>query len=428
MYEAAITIFVVLLLLIIGQALLTIGFCWVMRRGARAHEQLADSDCPSAAVILCLRGPDPFLPQCIERLFELDYPNFTLHIVIDHESDPARSIVEAAIASAEESARQAINPTIHYLQSPRSTCSLKCSSLVQVVEEIGESVDFIAQLDADTLTPKYWLRALATALQDEKVGAATGNRWYAPIQPSSGALVRYLWNAAAVVQMYWYNIAWGGTVAVKTKVIRECHLLDRWGNAFCEDTMLHSQLRKQGYRLAFSPTLMMVNYEDCDLAGYKRWGARQLLTARLYHPRWLAVVFHAVSTFVVPLVGLLFTLVAFAIGDIQAGQLSLAGLLVYEAITLLLLPLLEFSVRSRLRAEGEPITQSNTFGGWIRIILAVPLTQWVYTWVMCAAIRMRETEWRGVRYRIGGPWKIELEEYRPYSEAITETGDSKVSL
>ena len=97
---------------------------------------------------------------------------------------------------------------------------------------------------ADTIPHRTWLRELAAALADEQVGAATGNRWYMPQQPTWGSLVRLFWNAAAIVQMWFYGIAWGGTLAVKTKVFRESDLLERWGNAFCEDTMTFAALKR----------------------------------------------------------------------------------------------------------------------------------------------------------------------------------------
>ena len=56
------------------------------------------------------------------------------------------------------------------------------------------------------------------------MGVASGNRWYMPAEATAGSLVRYLWNAAAVVQMYWYGIAWGGSLAFKTKLLREAGL------------------------------------------------------------------------------------------------------------------------------------------------------------------------------------------------------------
>ena len=126
---------------------------------------------------------------------------------------------------------------------------------MQAASSLDESVGFIAQLDADTIPHSTWLRELATALADERVGAATGNRWYMPERVSIAAMVRYIWNAAAVVQMYSYGIAWGGTLAVKTSVLRETDLLKRWSNAFCEDTMLYAFLKKHRLRVAFVPSL-----------------------------------------------------------------------------------------------------------------------------------------------------------------------------
>ncbi len=141
-----------------------------------------------------------------------------------------------------------------------------------------------------------WLGELTAPLADEHIGAATGNRWYMPGAGSWGAMVRYLWNAAAMVQMYWYEIPWGGTLAVKRKVIDELGLLDRWRNAFCEDTMLFRQLGKRGLRVKFVPSLMMVNREDCGLGACLSWIRRQLLTARLYHPLWPLVLLHGLGT------------------------------------------------------------------------------------------------------------------------------------
>ena len=73
----------------------------------------------------------------------------------------------------------------------------------------------VALLDADTIPHRTWLRELVAPLADPRVGAATGNRWYMPAEAGWAGLVRYLWNAAAVVQMYCYGIAWGGTLALK---------------------------------------------------------------------------------------------------------------------------------------------------------------------------------------------------------------------
>jgi cellulose synthase/poly-beta-1,6-N-acetylglucosamine synthase-like glycosyltransferase len=43
---------------------------------------------PKTAVILSLRGPDPFVRRCLDGLLTQDYPGYTVFIVIDHAEDP----------------------------------------------------------------------------------------------------------------------------------------------------------------------------------------------------------------------------------------------------------------------------------------------------------------------------------------------------
>lgn len=397
---------VTLIGLLAGQAVATLMFTaalWKFRR-----KTLADDACPKAAAVLCLRGTDPFLPNCIEALLAQDYPCYDVRIVVDDRSDPAWQVVCDVIERV-----GADNVSVEALVDRRDTCSLKCSSVVQAIRGLDESYEVVALLDADTIPHRSWLRELVTPLADERVGAATGNRWYMPDQISWGALVRYVWNAAAVAQMYLYRIAWGGTLAVKTKVFRESDLLERWGNAFCEDTMTFAALKKLGLSVAFVPTLMMVNRESCDIGGYFRWVRRQLLTARLYHPGWLMVALHGFVTSLAPPVALAITVYALVAGDWLSAAWTGGALAVYELGLLLLLPVVEMAMRRIVRARGE---RTN----WLRLsalpqyALALPLTQLVYSLVLLSSLTVKKVDWRGVSYTIGGPFQIRLIEYRPY--------------
>lgn len=409
-------LFWTLVVLVVVQGWLVFGFVW--RLLSFRGELLGDEDCPQAAVILCLRGGDPFLEKCIDGLLTQDYPNYHIHIVVDHQDDPALRILEPVL---DENNNKKVH--IQFLEDRRATCSLKCSSVVQAVGSLDDSVEFIAQLDADTIPHSSWLRELATALSDERVGAATGNRWYMPDTPSLASLVRYAWNAAAVVQMYWYRIAWGGTLAVKTSVFRETDLLDKWSNAFCEDTMLFTELKGAGLRLAFVPSLMMVNREACDLAGYYRWVRRQLLTARLYHPAWLAVAGHGVLTTVMPLLAVGVAIFAWPLQNQTAALVAVGGLLFYQvAITLALLPM-EFAVRRIASARGEPTQWLGVRRVW-KACLAVLVTQVIYAVALYSATRIRRVDWRGVWYQIDGPRSIRLVEYEPFETSQTESAAS----
>ncbi len=406
---------IALLVLAFVQAVLVIGFVRVLRRSPPVL--VDDNAAPRAAVILCLRGMDPFLGACLGGLFDQDYPDYEVRIIVDHAEDAAHAAIAAAILPGD-----AEHVRVENLAAPRSTCSLKCSSLAQAVESLDDSVEFIAQLDADVIPHRTWLRELATAVMQPGVGAATGNRWYAPERPTVGSLVRYTWNAAAIVQMYWYEIAWGGTLAVRMSAIRDAGLVERWRHAFCEDTMLRAMLGKVGLRVAFVPELLMINRESCSLSSFYRWVTRQMTTARLYHPAWPAVVVHGVATTTALAAATALLIAAIARGDSATAWLGVVGLTVYAATLAALLPPMERAARRIAARRGEPI-EAVSARKVMRWAAAAPITQLVHPIALAKACWMRSTDWRGIDYRIGGPWDIEMLEYRPYRVAEAN-GDS----
>lgn len=405
-----------LALFAVSQLVLGIVFARALTRPA--PQLLADEDCPRAAVVLCLRGTDPFLENCILAILALDYPDFDIRIVIDREDDPAWEVVERVLGSEERS-----HVHIEPLTRRGRTCSLKCSSVVQAIEGLDESHGFVAQLDADTIPHRTWLRELATALQPETVGAATGNRWYFPVDGSWGGMVRYIWNAAAVVQMYLYGIAWGGTLAIKTSVLHQAGLLDRWRNAFCEDTMLTAALRPLNLRVAFVPSLMMINREDCSVQRCDHWIRRQLLTARLYHPLWPAVAGHGFVTSGCLLLGAILAIIAGLQGNWLLAGVAALGVVTYEAAMLTGLGLMERAVRKVAQRRGEP-TDWMKLGGLVRCLTAVPLTQALYVRSLAAAMVLKTVDWRGVKYRVDGPWEIHMLEDQGERQPTLNPGES----
>jgi cellulose synthase/poly-beta-1,6-N-acetylglucosamine synthase-like glycosyltransferase len=398
---------VILIVSLIVQFLLAAGF---VRRLKRSRQPLiSDATAPSAVVILCLRGGDPFLAKCIEGLVTQDYPRFRVCFFIDHEQDPSVATLRSALAQHTFN-----NYDVKMLSNPLATCSLKCSCLIQAINALDDSVKFVALLDADTIPHRTWLRELATALVPDEVGAATGNRWYMPEQYTTGAMIRYLWNAAAVVQMYFYQIAWGGTLAIKMDSIKRANLLDRWRKSLCEDTMLRQQLASIGQQVSFVPSLMMVNREDCTLGSFVDWVQRQLLTARLYHPLWIAVVGHGILTAVLLVWGWIVVILCFMNLDWIYGMVLGLTLVGYRASMLCMAPWMEAAVARLVRERGEA-TDWQTGLKLTRLAWLVFLTQWVYTWALVRCLFIRSVEWRGISYRIQGPWKIQMLGYRRYS-------------
>ena len=363
---------------------------------------LTDEECPRAAVILCVRGLDPFLAAALKGLFQQDYPDYEVYIVVDSVRDSAWPLVNTL---AQQSNRG--NIRVLTLTDRLSTSSRKIAGMLQALGKIDSSREIVALLDADTIPHATWLRELAAPLQNPRIGVASGNRWYMPASPTTGSLVRYLWNAAAVVQMYWYKIGWGGSLAMSMKFVRESNLTARLTYAFGEDSTICRCALDHGYKIAFSPSLVMVNRETCSVNGVNGFLERQLLTVRLHNPWWWAVVAHGVSTTVAPVLTVLLGAMAAVTGHWTAAAWMAAALAGYWAAMVAMVLPLEWCARRVVRARGESVTDFGLLG-WLRAVLTIPLAQGVHFGALVRAFFARDHRWRGVKYRFYGDVPVEV--------------------
>ncbi|HEY3968195.1 MAG TPA: glycosyltransferase family 2 protein, partial [Planctomycetaceae bacterium] len=160
--------------------------------------QIANECLPKMCVHFPLRGADPHLALAMRSLLNQDYPDFELRIIIDSREDPAWEMVPEILRQYQQERDSASEgggtrcSAVHVttLREKRRTCSLIGSCLVQFVEELDDSCTLMAFADADMVVPPHWLREMASALVDPKVGTTLGNRWYAPSTADWGTLVR----------------------------------------------------------------------------------------------------------------------------------------------------------------------------------------------------------------------------------------------
>lgn len=382
---------------------------------------LADSLCPKTAVLLAVRGNDPFLADCVESLLRQDYPAFDIRIVVDHETDPAWRVIQDVTTRMKAS-----NVNCSVLRERIGTCTLKANSLLQAVSELDDSYEVMAVLDSDTVTHPTWLRELVAPLQDASIGVASGNRWYMPQRPTMGSLVRYVWNAAAVVQMYFNRFTWGGSVAIRGSVVRDSKLQERWRHAVASDTAIYGEVRASGLKAAFVPSLMIVNRESCSLKEFFEWMKRQLMVGRLQHGGWHMVFWHAAVTSFALTASAIILLAALAIGNWSIAAWVGIGFSVYAISTVLLLIAIEAGVRKTARDRGQP-TNWISFATLCKFVIALPLTQILYSAAIPTIRSMRDVNWRGVKYRIEGPWNVRLVHYQPF-QASKRQEEAKVSL
>ena len=405
---------------LLGLALFEIYFTTVFITSFRHdnRDNYQDSELPQAAIALCLRGADPFLSKCLQALLNQNYPNYELRIVIDSKEDPAWAMVNEIMLQAD------IPVHISTLRIRRETCSLKCSALIQAVTELEPDCEIIALIDADTIAHPNWLRELVNPLKNSKVGVTTGNRWYVP-GTQWGTMCRYVWNVAAVGQMYLYRIPWGGSLAIRTDLVRQAQLIERWEQAFCEDTMLRRVLQKKGLQIQSVNSLMMVNREECSLPSFRSWVNRQLLNAKLYHPGWNAILIYGTITFLIPAITASSGIIALIMGQWTSAIVLGASFFAYQILLLVLINFWQRTIEKKLLLRDELLPTLSPIN-ILKLIAVIPLTQLVCTIALWQAMLMRQVEWRGITYRVKGPWEIELLEYFPY-QYFNRT-NSKASL
>jgi hypothetical protein len=350
-----------------------------------------------ARIVLCLRGSDPFLSDTLRAAAVQDHPDYELRVIVDSERDPAWQQTRDALADVAARCRLIIEP----LEGRPTTASLKCASLLQGLDDAETSTAMVALLDADVVPSKAWLRTLAETLAEDQCGVATGNRWYAPPDDSPGSWTRAGWNAGALVQMVCFGIPWGGTLAFRSDLLEAAGLRAKWSTSFCEDTLLPQALRGLGRKVRFVPSLIAVNREHVSLPALFEWVARQLLTARLYHPAWPTVALFGLSAPVAILATAVAVMLAAARGDLP----TLGWLLAALGGFLISLPTLFIwigaIVHQSVGASPRRMPLSSVLWG-------VLSAQCLYAAALLKAMAMRSAQWRGVTYSIEGPWRIRL--------------------
>lgn len=375
-----------------------------MRTRYQLKQPVDEPYLPKTAVVLCLRGADPSLMGCLRSIENQDFVDFQLHVVVDDLSDPALEVVREFQVTSE------VGITIHLIEDRGEHCSLKCSAIRTAILAIDDDREVIALIDADAIVTPAWLRTLVLPLGNHEVGASTGNRWFRISNDHRfGSAVRGVWNAAAVVQMYLYEIPWGGSLALRREVIDKTNLLDHWSRGFCEDTMLTRILHREGYQIARPVELIVVNEESTTAAGAFRWIQRQLLTVRLHHPRWIWIWLHGLTT-ALPLAGVFLALVCWLTNANIAAVTTLMGLFLFELAAVYTMLAIVKAHQPLLDRSRQDRSDSKEY--WC-YLLAVPITQVIHFAATLGVSTLRRISWRKIEYSVGSK-KIRMLKYSPF--------------
>ncbi|MCG8648865.1 MAG: glycosyltransferase family 2 protein [Pirellulales bacterium] len=389
-----------------GQCIFVGAFVWMMYRHRRPVASQTRQ--PKAAVVLALRGPDPFLDDCIRRLLAQDYQDYTIFLVVDNDRDPVLGDIERLLEKT-----SADKVVVSILKEPHTTCSLKCSAMIQAVRGLDESYEVVAFLDGDALPHPRWLLELVAPLEDTRVGVTYGNRWYVPAGRGWGSWIRYCWNVGAVIQVWFNDIVWAGSMAMRIATIKQVGLLDAWSTVFSDDSAVHRQMREHQFKIRFVPSVIMVNREAIALDRFIRWVQRQLIAAKSCGSGWRLVGLHAMNLAGAQLFALAVMVTGLFTADRWAATAGGIGLACYWGSSLLSILASEWAIRRITGGNGEAIRWDGVWES-LKVIPGMLLTQIVYPCALATALLRSRVVWRGIEYDIRGVGDVQMLNYHPY--------------
>lgn len=401
--------------LLVVQWLLVVWWCRITRERLQENEARADREF-AVTVVLCLRGRDPSLSDCLVALANQNYPSYSVLCVVDSNSDAAVSALE------ELPAELATRFQLIVASPPTGRCSLKCNSLVAALDRIGQSGDVIVLVDADGVPDKDWLRDLVRPLADDDVVVSSGCRWFIPMDDRYGTMVRWLWNLAGSVQLVLYRIPWGGSVAIRREFASSVALRDVWSKSLFDDTQLYALAKKAGKRTVVLPELLIPCRESTSLSAAYRWMQRQLLNVRLYHPAYGLAALHCLTTNIALAAVVVWGIAGWWTNDSRVTGLCGIAILLWIAFYAWCLRAIDGTARVAIESRFGKVPGYKP--SVTAVISSVALTQGAYFLAVCSSSLQRRVRWRGVQYRFRGPYNVQIESIKtPTSMTATRDGD-----
>ena len=344
---------------------------------------------PCVQVVLSLKGLDPFLERCLERLASQDYSNYRVTVVVDSVDDPAWS--QAWAARREFGDLIDVRARAHDL----TTCTRKLCNLLTAFDALPSEVEIVALCDGDAVVHESWLSELVAGLADPQVAAVGANRWYSPPRPGMATLSRHYWNAIAVPNTHQYAILWAGSLAIRRSIIDEASFREAFARGFADDTVMARYLHETGRISRLLEGTYVVISETTSIAGYWNFLVRQMLCVRIHHPRWTPILIHAVLV----AVAMLAVGTVGALGSRGDAALAASGLALYAAVLLGLLQAYDTTLR-RTFPDRAALHVPIELPRMLMMVPALALTSVIYPAATIAAACARRHLWRGVEYHL----------------------------
>ncbi len=354
---------------------------------------------PKAVVIVPCRGLEEGFEERVQAILSQDYRDYEVIFVTESESDPAYDVLARLLKQR----RRATPQTWMAVAGEARDRGQKVHNLLAAIETLN-SIDRRAEAlvfaDSDMLPARDWLAELVAPLDDHRVGATTGYRWYLPSEDHHrgrgfASTLLSIWNSSALALLGESSgFAWGGSTAILRETFDNAGVKERWQGALSDDYALTSALHESGRRIKFVPQCLVLSRAKMTFKSLLEFTTRQMRITRVYSPGiWrLACVSHA-----------LFNLafwggLTWLIGSAFAGPLNrplallLAGVFLSGSMT----GAMRAVVAARLLGAEQDMN-------WLAFISFGPVVSLVYLYNVIASAISTRIVWRDIAYEMISP-------------------------
>lgn len=243
---------------------------------------------PRCVVIVPCKGLDETFEENIRSFYEQAYPDFRLWFIVENREDPAYEIL-LRLKARHRNNSKALDVRI-LVSGPTAGCSQKLHNLLFAVRQIPDDVEVLVFADSDACVGSNWLSQLVAPLRREGIGLASGYRWFIPKDRHPATLALSAINAK-VCQLLGntrFNLAWGGSMAVRRRDFERLGIEHLWSRALSDDLSISRAIRRAGLRTRFVPACMVASYQSMTWGQLWEFARRQFIITRVYAPRlWL---------------------------------------------------------------------------------------------------------------------------------------------
>ena len=365
------------------------------RRGRSAYR-------PPVLLTVPCKGIDQAFDLNIASIFQQDYPTWDLHFVVEDAADPAYARLESLrrVHESDCSAR-----SIRILMAGSADgCSQKIHNLLCSCRQAADDVEVLAFADSDACLKEWWLSHLITPVRREPFGAATGYRWFVPQRNNVASLALSAMNAkvAGLLGNTPFNLAWGGSMAIRTDMFHRTGLADIWSRAVSDDLCLTYAVKKAHKKVAFVPACLVASYEATRWSGLFEFGRRQFVITRVTLPgSWWFGLMSALYSVLGSWGALAIAVVQSVYSAPHAGWYFLVPAVFFVG------QVFRAALRQRMITRILPEDAARMAAARWADILGASLWTWVLLACILGSAVGRTITWRGIRYRLVGRTAVE---------------------